>query len=101
MFKGFIFSVPASAILYIGSGLDGDVGFAVVFSVFLLGCPISIICIPIAMVAWAMSMNNVAGAGLVLILSFLSIAVGVHINGNLLVKFFEKKLAERKHQKIQ
>lgn len=91
MFKGFIFSVPASCILYIGIGLDGDTGFAVLFSVFLVGCPISIISIPIAMVAWGMSMNKVAGAELVLILSFISIIIGVHINSNILINFITKK----------
>ena len=84
---GFIFSVPASYILYIGMGFDGDKGFVYLFSVFLVGCPISLISIPIAMAAWAMGMYRVVVAEFVFILSLISIIIGVHVNGIFLNKF--------------
>jgi hypothetical protein len=72
-------------------GIDGDRGFAYLLSVFLVGCPIALISIPIAMAAWAMGMYKVVGAEFVFSLSLISIIIGVHINGNFLINFIIKK----------
>jgi hypothetical protein len=88
---GLIFSVPASYILYIGLGLDGDAGFAMVLPVFLVGLPFSAVSIPIAMASWGLGMNYVEGAEIVLFLSLISIVIGVHINSNFLINFIIKK----------
>ena len=92
---GLIFSLPASYILYIGIGLDGDAGFAVLLSVFLVGLPFSALSIPISMGSWFMGMNYLPGAELFLYLALISIVIGVHINSNFLINFVIRKATKK------
>ena len=92
--KGLILSLPASYILYIGIGLDGDAGFAVLLSVFVVGLPFSALSIPISMGSWFMGMNYLPGAEIFLYLALLSIVIGVQINTNFLINFVIRKVAK-------
>jgi len=91
---GLILSLPASYILYIGIGLDGDAGFAVLLSVFVVGLPFSALSIPISMGSWFMGMNYLPGAEIFLYLALLSIVIGVQINTNFLINFVIRKVAK-------